>query len=255
MTILQKLYRQDLVEETINTVGFYINDKWNYQGEQIPVKQLPEVSSHAVVIGNGISGHQFDLTTFLPYRETTAWGDVGEWKIKRQIHNFYTYGCNALYRNYKPDFIVATGDGLINEIANSNYCDDNVVYVNSHSLEKFPDKFNIIPQNPEFNSGSVAAYLAAFDGHKKVFLLGFDGIDNNSDNYNFYGGTSNYPTRTTVLNEEFWVRSLNLVMKTYSDTEFIRVAPTKKFRQPEMWKYNLNYRQIDFRQFVLEAGV
>jgi len=255
MATLQKLYRKNITAENINTVGLYIDDEWKYQKEPLPITQIPARSKNAVVIGNGISGHQFDLSIFLPYRETTDWGEIGPWKYKRQVNNFYTYGCNAIYRNFKPDFVVATGKDFINEIANSTYCLENIVYTNLKYLEQYPNKFHAVPQNPELNSGAIAAYLAAFDGHSKVFMLGFDGVDSNQDNYIFYADTPNYPSRSSVINEEYWVRSLNHIMTVYNNTEFIRVCPTRRFRQPEMWKYNLNYRQIDFRQFVLEAGV
>lgn len=253
---LAKKYRDEQAYETVNTVGVYIDNKWKYQDESVPLTQTIDRLDNAVVIGNGLSRNQFDLRLFLPYRETTPWGETGPWQpASKQIKNLNTYGCNAVYRNYKSDFLVAIGEEFIEEIAQTDYCDNNIVYANSKYLEKYPGKFNIIPQNPELNSGAVAVYLAAFDGHKKIYMLGFDGIDNTNDNYNVYANTQSYRSRDDLANESFWVRSLNDVMKVYSDTEFIRVCPTKNFRQPELWRYNLNYRQIDFRQFVLEADI
>jgi len=252
---LKKLYRKSFTVEDVNIVGLYINDEWNYQKEEIQLLQFNNLSNHAVVIGNGITCNDFDLTQILPYREITAWGETGPWIYKRQLRNFSTYGCNAIYRNFKPDFIVATGKDFINELAQQSYCDEGIVYANNKYLEIYPNKFNIIPQNPEYNAGAIAAYMAAFDGHQRVYMLGFDGIDNTDDNYNLFAGTPNYPPSNYPINEEFWVRSLNEVMNVYTDTEFVRVCPSKRFRQPESWKYNLNYKQIDFRQFVLEVGV
>jgi len=255
MTILQKLYRKSSQAEDVNVVGLYLDDKWNYQKEEIELPQFDTLSDHAVVIGNGITSNEFDLTLILPYRETTEWGEIGPWVYKRQIRNFFTYGCNAIYRNYKPDFIVANGDGIVQEIANYTNDKTSVIYSNSKNLQKYPGKFVFTPQNPELNAGATAAYMAAFDGHKKVYMLGFDGIDSPNNNYNVYAGTPNYPAADVTINEESWVRNLSAVMSVYSDTEFIRVMPTPDFRQPEAWRYFLNYRQINFRKFVLEAGV
>lgn len=253
--MLQKLYRKSSTVEDVKVVGLYLDDKWNYQKEEIQLPQFNNLSDHAVVIGNGKTCHDFDLTQILPYREVTEWGEVGPWIHKRQIRNFFTYGCNAIYRNYKPDFIVANGDGVVQEIAESTVDKSNVIYTNSKNLQKYPGKFVFTPQNPEVNAGATAAYMAAFDGHKKVYMLGFDGIDSPKNNYNMFAGTPNYPAADHIINEEYWVRSLSTVMSVYSDTEFIRVTPTTEFRQPEAWKYFLNYRQINFRKFVLEAGV
>lgn len=255
MTTLQKLYRKDLTEDQINVIGLFKDNEWKYQKESVPLLQIKNLSTCAVVIGNGNSIHDFDLTTILPYREITAWGEVGPWIHKRQRRNFFTYGCNAIYRNFKPDFVIATGNDFIKEIAESDYCTGNFVYANSKHLESYPHKFNFIPQNPEFNAGAIAAYLAAFDGHKKVFMLGFDGVDNSTDNYNAFADTPNYPAKNDPISEEYWNRSLNAVMKTYNDTEFIRVCPSASFRQIDSWRYHANYRQIDFRRFVLEADV
>lgn len=241
--------------EDVNLIALYRNDKWNYEKESVTIPQFNVLSDNAVVIGNGLSANEFDLTKLMPSRETTAWGEVGPWITKRQRRNFYIYGCNAIYRNFKPDFIAATGDGIVTEIAESTVDKSNIIYAYSKNLEKYPGKFSLLPQNPEFNSGALAAYMAAFDGHKRVYMLGFDGIDTIGNNYNIFAGTQNYPALDYPTLEEYWVRSLNTVIQTYSDTEFIRVAPTVRFRQPESWKYNLNYRQIDFRQFVLEVDI
>jgi hypothetical protein len=252
---LKKIYRKDLTEETVNLIGVYDQDRWKYQTEDIAIPQFKNKSDRAVVIGNGVTANEFDLTKFLPYRELTPWGEVTSWLFKKQSNNFYTYGCNALYRNYKPDFLICTGEGIVKEIAENNQDKTEIVYANSKFLEKYPGKFNFLPQNPNFDAGAIAAYMAAFDGQKKIYMIGFDGIDSETNNYNMFAGTANYPALNVSINESYWIRSLTNVMTVYSDTEFIRVCPTKNFRQPESWKDQLNYRQITFRQFVLEADI
>jgi hypothetical protein len=208
------------------------------------------------VVGNGVTANQFDLTIFLPYRETTPWGAATPWISKRQRRNFFTYGCNAIYRNFRLDFVSCVGDGVIKEIAETTKDNTGVVfYANSKFLELYPDKFSFLPQNPNFNAGAMSAYMAAFDGHKRIFMLGFDGIDTPNNTYNMFAGTNNYPPLDYLMTEDYWVVCLKNIMETYSDTEFIRVCPTKKFRTPEAWKNCLNFKQIDFRQFVSAADI
>lgn len=256
MTVIQKIYRKDISAESVNLVGLYIEDEWKYLSEDINIPQFQNLSEHAVVVGNGITANQFDLTNFLPYRESTPWGAVTPWVSKRQRRNFFTYGCNAIYRNFKLDFISCTGKGIIQEIAQTTRDKTGTsFYAGSKYLEQYPGEFSFLPQNPDFNAGAMSAYMAAFDGHKRIYMLGFDGIDSANDNYNMFAGTDNYPVSDYPTNEEYWVRSLNTIMEVYSDAEFIRVCPTKNFRQPDMWRNNLNYRQIDFRQFVFEADL
>lgn len=252
MQSITKLYRKDYRGEDVVTNRIYQDSKWNPTTEFIAKSFSSDLlSDRALVIGNGTSRLDFNLARLLEYRV----GSLNNWKPAQQVKKFYTYGCNALYRDYRPDFLVATGDSLVNEIAESGICDRYIVYAYNTSLMEHPGKFHLIPQNPRFNSGALAAYLAAFDGHKKIYMMGFDGNDTPNYNYNVYAGTANYPELRTTILEDYWVHSLLQVMATYNDVEFIRVAPTTGFRTPEPWKFCTNFRTIDFRQFTLEADV
>lgn len=256
MQSVNKKYRSDYTGENVNTVGLYINQAWHYQEEFVTnaFDNIPKFNQ-AVVVGNGMSRLQFDIDLFLDHRDVTSWGEIGDWKPAPIGKKFNTYGCNALYRTHRPDFLVAVGKQIVKEIADSDYIDDNIVYANANVLPEYPQKFNYIPQDPSYNAGAIAAYLAAFDEHKKIFLLGFDGIDSTNTGYNVYTGTPGYPVDGDNLTEDFWISSLATVMKTYDDVEFVRVAPTTGFRTPELWKYFPNFRTIDFRQFVIEADL
>ena len=56
-------------------------------------------------IGNGESRQSLDLRMFRPH------GKI--------------YGCNALYRDFKPDVLVGVDHGVMHEIYQSGYCDEN----------------------------------------------------------------------------------------------------------------------------------
>ena len=253
MQKIKEIYRKTYEGEHVNIEGTYIENAWNYKTEFIE-KSFDEtlLSNRAVVIGNGESRLGFNLNLILPYKT----GPLDKkWHQQLSAKKMLVYGCNALYRDHKPDFLIATGDSMIDELVESGYCDNNIVYANSTTLLKYPGKFSFIPENPSFNSGALAAYIAAFDGHKKIYMLGFDGNDTPNVNTNVYNGTNAYPTVNTTIFEKYWVVSLKVVMDTYKDVEFIRVSPTTDFRVPDLWKYNTNFRNIDFRKFVLEADI
>ena len=252
MQKLKQLFRKDYVGEEVIVDRVYSNSKWNPTNEFVnnPFPAQP-LSDRALVIGNGSSRLDFDLRMLLEHRE-----GVFHWTQPRSTRKFFTYGCNALYRDFKTDFLIVTGnDDFIGEVARSGECEARVVYAPNWALFDHTGKFNYVPQSPNWNSGAVAAYLAAFDGHKKVYLMGFDGNDTLNYNYNVYAGTNHYPAQHDTVLEDFWVQSLAAVLSAYPDVEFIRVAPTNTFRTPEAWKYFLNFRTINFRQFVLEADV
>jgi hypothetical protein len=252
MQKLTKIYRKDYRGEDVIIDRIYKNSEWNPRAEFVPktFNFIPE-QPRAVVIGNGTSRLDFDLRMFLEYRE----GNFQNWKPASIKRTFYTYGCNAIFRDYVTDFIAITGEGLLDEFVSTVQRQEVIAYANNQFLYKHPSKFSLIPQNPNLNSGAIASYLAAFDGHSQIYMLGFDGNDTPNYNYNVYANTSYYPTLYENVQEDFWVKSLSTIMKVYNDTEFVRVMPTSSSRIPEPWKYFTNFRQVNFNQFASEIGL
>jgi hypothetical protein len=245
MQTVKRLYRKDYQGEDVITDLVRTNNEWNKTQEYIPnqISNL-QVSNRALIIGNGPTRSGMDLNVIKNHKA----GIRGRSRLQ-------TYGCNALYRDFTPDFLVATGAEIVGEIANSDYCTDHVVYANAWAIASYTQKFYLIPQDPAWDAGSLAAYLACFDGHKKVFLLGFDGNDPGGLDWNVYNDTAGYLPATQSISEEFWTVSMSKVFNTYPDVDFVRVMPTAGYRLPERWKYYTNLRQIDFRQFVIEADL
>jgi hypothetical protein len=166
-----------------------------------------------------------------------------------------TYGCNAVYRDAEPTFLVSTTDAMCDELANSGYCDDHIVYANSTNVLKYPGKFYLIPQDLQTNAGAIASYLACFDGHETVYLIGFDGQTTSNYNNNIYAGTQSYQSEDTHVQDDYYVNSQYRVMSTYNDVEFVFVFPTASWYIPDSWKGLANVRQLDWRGFVLEVDL
>ena len=56
------------------------------------------------------------------------------------------YGCNALYRDYTPDVLVAVDQGIIHEIYQSGYAHKNVCYFrNWHSHDAKNYNLTVLP--------------------------------------------------------------------------------------------------------------
>jgi hypothetical protein len=245
MQQIKRQYRKDYQGEDIVTDRTYQHAEWDDVKEFIPNQIVnQQTSNRAVIIGNGTSRAEFDLN--LLSRHTAGLRGIGR---------LQTYGCNALYRDYQPHFLFAIGTDIVDEIATSGYCDDHIVYANKWNVAEYPRKFYLIPEDPAWNSGSLATYMACFDGHQTVYLLGFDGNDNDGFNDNIYSGTTGYPTTDQSVTEDLWEKSMAMVFNTYPDVDFVRVAPTDNFRLPESWKYCVNLRTINFRQFALEVDL
>lgn len=240
MQIPKKIYRSDYAGEDILVNTTYRNSVWEYEYETVPNRVTNiQFSNRACIIGNGESRRAFDLKYLRNHR-----GGAGQLAIQ-------TYGCNALYRDFAPHFLVATGDAMIEEIANSGYCEDHIVYSNAKNLLNHPGKFYLVPQDLQYNAGALATYLACFDGHKMIFLLGFDG----ATNYNAYEGTANYGPVGEILDDTYWIKSMEIVMRVYNDVEFIRVVPIESWRQPAAWQALPNFRQIDWKSWATLADL
>jgi hypothetical protein len=246
MQKLKQLYRANYAGENIVTHLTLENNEWTTATEFVPNQVTnTHTTTQAVAIGNGESRLEFDLTHLTNHKG----GLFGVDKLQ-------SYGCNALYRDFTPDFLVATGDAITKEIADSGYTASNIVYANAATLLAYPGKFYLIPQNAHFDAGALAVYLACFDGHTTIYMLGYDNYDDEVGPINnVYKDTAGYPASTDEDNGEFFALSLTDVMKTYNDVDFVRVMPAKDSWMPDRFRPLPNLRQINYRDFVLEADV
>jgi hypothetical protein len=245
MQKLKQLYRSNYAGETIVTTMTLSNSEWTPETEYIANSVFNTfTTTQAIAIANGESRANFDLRFISGHKA----GLGGE-------NSLQSYGCNALYRNFAPDFLVATGDDIVEEIAKSTYPSEHIVYANAPYLLDYPGKFYLIPQNIHWDAGSLAVYLACFDGHKKIFMMGYDGYDMAGKVNNIYKNTNGYLPESEHQNHDIWIKALHIIMTTYSDVEFIRIVPAKTYSVPESLSGLVNFRQIDYRDFVLEADI
>jgi len=252
MQKIKKMYRSDYMGEEIVKDLVWSDLQWNRTNEYVPNNVINnQISNTAVIIGNGPSRTQ--LTTLQNIFDLLKNHKGGLLATGRA----QTYGCNALYRDFWPDFLIVNGNNIAQEVANNYDCENKIVYANSDAVLSYPGKFYLTPQNPYWDAGAVAAYLACFDGHKRVYLMGFDGHSGQPDeHYNVYTGTTNYADSQFEVNTEaFTSKSLKHVMDLYTDVDFVRVMPTPDWYMPDLWKYQLNLRQIDFQAFVQEIDL
>lgn len=244
MLLTFKKYRNTYNGEKIVTERKYEGRVWHDTYEFIPNAVVNnQISNKAAVIGNGPSRLKFPLD----YLKNPA-GLLG-------AETLQTYGCNALHRDFAPDFLVVTGNEVAKEVAESGYADNNIVYSSAIHMLEFPNKFYLIPFDPYADAGTTAMYIAAFDGHKTVYLFGFDGQDTPGVNFNIYAGTQGYDPKASQVEEYKWIHNRKIIINTYDDVDFVWVTESGRSPIPEMLKSCTNYRQISHRQFVLESGI
>jgi len=245
MLNLLRKYRKGYQGEEIISERSYVDGAWTSTTEHVPNNVINnQISNRAVVFGNGVSRLDFDVKHLMAKKSGLLGADT-----------LQSYGCNAFYRDYTPDFLVVTDRVMAKELVDSGYADNNIVYTRVDISLEFPRKFYLIPHDPYADSGSTAAYLAAFDGHKKVYLLGFDGQDTPGMNNNVYANTPGYTDLNFHINDDKWFANQATIFKVYNDVEFVHVSAQGSSSIPEDWKYCPNLRQISHRDFVLEADL
>ena len=87
--------------------------------------------SKAFCIGNGESRKGFDLEILRPH------GKI--------------YGCNALYRDFTPDVLVAVDHGICHEIYNSGYCQKNEAWFMRLLMANVDRIHPMIPYSTKFD--------------------------------------------------------------------------------------------------------
>lgn len=243
--MIKKFYRKHYQGEFIIKTNIVENGVHRELREWVPntIENL-QTSNCAAIIGNGLSRRNFDLGLIKNHRG----GHLGKFKLQ-------SYGCNALYRDFAPDFLVCVDSRMAAEVVESGYADNHIVISGATNVVKYPGKLHLVPYNYAMNSGSMATYLACFDGHKKIFLLGFDNQPNLGLNSNIYAGTDNYDIETKTVHDVKWINYMTGIFNAYDDVEFYRVVTSLNYTIPEPWKYCVNFKQINYRDFVLLADL
>lgn len=184
----------------------------------------------AFVIGNGRSRLGLDLNSLR-----------GKGKI---------FGCNALYRDFAPDVLVATDPGISEEIEKSGYPENHIFYTRKpkHSNSK------LITKNFGYSSGPVALTLAAMEGYHNIYLIGFDLKGINGKHNNVYSGTANYkPLNSDATYYGNWVNQIFSISREFSLSNYYKVGEENQFI-PAVWKKKQNIQSITIDQFCQEIN-
>jgi hypothetical protein len=164
------------------------------------------------------------------------------------------YGCNALYREFTPDYLIAVDPKMIIEICNTGYQLQNQVWTNPNSRYNNFKNLNFFKPSRGWSSGPTALLKACMDGNSRIFILGFDyyGIGNNFNN--IYADTLNYKRSTeTATYYGNWLRQTETVIKQYTHIHFYRVIDDR-VKQISEWNMLNNYDDIDYNRFLEISG-
>jgi len=240
-----KRYRKDYAGEDIIQERVLQDGQWLSTTEHVPNNVINnQISNRAVVFGNGESRLGFNVAHLLNKKSGLLGADT-----------LQSYACNAFYRDYTPDFLVVTSRTIADELSKTRYPENNIVYTRVDISLEFPRKFYLIPHDPYADAGATAAYVACFDGHKKIYLVGCEGQTSPEYNNNIYAGTSGYGAKDADTRGNNWEESYLQLFQVYDDVDFVLVTPNGRYTVKDSWKNCTNFRQISHRDMVLEADL
>lgn len=185
--------------------------------------------NRAFVLGNGTSRLSFDSESLKKY------GKI--------------YGCNAIYRDFIPDYLVAVDPKMIYELNEKGIQHQVPVWTNFNNRFKEINGLNIFQPSKGWSSGPTALWLASTHGYEEIYILGFDYVGLNKGKLvnNVYAGTSNYKnTNAPATFFGNWLRQTEQVLQDFENTQYYRVGDTDGFDPG--WKRK-NFTNISYSEF------
>ena len=132
------------------------------------------------------------------------------------------YGCNAIYREFMPDVLVAT-DKLIAGRIQEDGVDKQVKFWTRRPLPG-SSAHKIERRYFGNSSGPVAISRACIDGATHIFLLGFDFGSTDDLFNNVYADTEFYKRSTEKATYAGnWIYQIGEIVKAYPQVTFFRV--------------------------------
>jgi len=222
---MQEVYRSDYDGEFVITGVKITNGRKHQEREFIenPIN-INSISGRAVCVSIGDSSTKFKLDRLMLYH-----GLLNSLPL-----NVYTTG--SLYHQIKGNFHVTFDPLKLQELIDLNLTEDIIVYTSTTNCLKTPGEFFIIPHGFKSTEEAVAAYLAAFDGHNDVFLVGYDEYD-----------------VTGTQRRSKMIDTVGNVIKTYSTTKFHHVIDQGV--TPNEWRQYSNVKTMTVRDFISHCDI
>ena len=221
--MIQQRFRRDYPGEFV-----ILQTRWK-DGKKEQVREWVDnpidnqhISGRAAVIGSRLDRHHFDYERLQRHR--------GGLLSKKKLQ---TYVAGDIWRDFPADFAVETEEDGLQEILKSGYQTTNIVYTTATKCIQHPGEFYLIPFNPRIDVLALPIYLAAFDGHEEVFLLGYN--------------------KELTSGNKTWQQHVNLVIQAYPMIKFTFVGV--EVGVPEIWRHNRNVDVMGYRDWISYCDV
>lgn len=221
--MIQARYRKDYTGEFVITRTRMANGRGQQIREWIPNSiENQHISGRAAVIGSNVDHDRFDYTKLQRHRG----GLLGKKRLQ-------TYASGAIWSEMPLDFYVTIDRPRIKLINAAEYHKHSVVYTTPGLCIAYPGDFFLVPMSPQLSEIALAVYLAAFDQHEEVFLLGYN--------------------NETPAWDSGWAAHVNSIFEAFTQTRFVLVGTS--VNMPDVWRSNRNVDTMKYRDFVTYCDI
>lgn len=221
--MIQERYRADYEGEFVITESKWSGGKKTQTREWVPNPiDNQHISGRAACIGSGIDRVYFDYTRLQRHKG----GLLSSKKLQ-------TYGTGSIAKDMRLNFAVEIDKKIINELVESGYVNDNIVYASTRNCLMHPGELYLIPYNTLMAIEALVLWMAAFDGHKEIYAIGY-----NND---------------TVGSTSEWSAHVNGVLMAYPSVKFTFIGVESNV--PKDWRMNPNVTCMDHRPFLSHCDI
>jgi hypothetical protein len=167
----------------------------------------------------------------------------------------YTYGCNVLYKDFMPNYLIAMDQAIVHEILKDKIQHKTNFYTQEkhmfdHMCVDVSEKINWLkPLDKRLDSGNSALEVALNHAYDIIYMIGFD---YNTDDYildNVYKGTTHYARNAhnyhAMEMASEWKQRLRNLIREFPTTKIIRVNGSNTTISIDA----TNYSEITSEQF------
>jgi hypothetical protein len=221
--MIKEQYRSEYEGEFVITESKWSGGKKTQNREWVPNPiNNQHISGRAACIASDVDKARLDYTRLQRHKG----GLLGSKKLQ-------TYGTGIITKEMRLDFAVETNKEILQDILDRKYLTDNIVYTTTRNCLVNPGEFYLIPYNTLMAMEALILWLAAFDGHKEIYMIGYNNLTK--------GTTSE------------WMSHVNTVISVFPSVKFTLVG--EETIMPVEWRKNANVECMTHRGFVTHCDV
>lgn len=218
---VQERYRKDYLGEFVILESKFVGGRKEEKREWI----ANPIDNQHLMGGAACIGSLDHLEQFNPkVLEGHRGGLFGSQKLQ-------TYGTGTVAQHMKLDFTVDMNYDTVAPLTETNYTEHNIVYTTARNCIRHPGEFYLIPLNPHLTTQALPIYLAAFDAHMDIYMLGYD---------------KEYVDSVTIS-------QIADIMSVYRGVRFTMVG--NRLNMPDDWMSCPNTRNYTYREFISYCDV